>query len=121
MDVVAIEDDPGIRWLLGEVLSIAGASHAIVSEPAEALGAVHRHLPAVALVDVDLGRADGVEVARQIMAVAPRTQVVFLTGCGERIRDHCRGALESAIVIHKPFDVGTVIDVVRQCVGQHPG
>ena len=51
--------------------------------PTAALDYAHEHPIALALLDIELGRTSGLELCRQILALRPRTNVVFLTAYRE--------------------------------------
>jgi DNA-binding NarL/FixJ family response regulator len=62
------------------------------SSGAEALQLAQRLEPDVALVDVQLGREDGLEVTRRLAATAPGTRVILISShsqdeLGELVRD----------------------------------
>lgn len=62
------------------------------SSGAEALLLAQRLDPDVALVDVQLGREDGLEVTRRLAAAVPGTAVILISGygkdeLGELVRD----------------------------------
>jgi two-component system, NtrC family, C4-dicarboxylate transport response regulator DctD len=113
VEVIAIDDDASIRWLLGEIMVLAGFKHSILASPVEGLREVDLHRPAVAVVDVNLAGVDGVEVARQIKRISPLTQILFLTGYGESVSRCLVGLLESAAVIEKPFDLNRFLDTIN--------
>ncbi|HEV7814529.1 MAG TPA: PEP-CTERM-box response regulator transcription factor [Janthinobacterium sp.] len=85
--LLVIEDDPGLqkqlRWSLDayEVL-LAGEREA-------ALAQLRRHQPAVVTMDLGLppdpdGAAEGLATLQQILAIAPETKVIILSGNQER-------------------------------------
>ncbi len=111
IDVVAIDDDPGICWLLREIFALAGVSHLVTSSVAEVIGCVEQERPPVAIIDVSLAGADGVKVAKQVNEISPATEVIFLTGYGNGVAGKagfpCR-------VIEKPFDIDHLVTVVLE-------
>ncbi|HTI70891.1 MAG TPA: response regulator transcription factor [Candidatus Limnocylindria bacterium] len=79
--VVIVEDDPGIRESLGELLqrspsfSLAGR----YGDGESALVDVPKIKPDVVLMDINLPQIDGVECVRQLKPLVPATQFVMLT------------------------------------------
>jgi two-component system nitrate/nitrite response regulator NarL len=55
-----------------------------VGTGADAVAAAERHRPEVALVDIGLPDASGVQVGRRIMEVSPQTRVVVVTGMDDQ-------------------------------------
>jgi DNA-binding NarL/FixJ family response regulator len=64
---VILDSEPGIT-----VVAEAG-------DGAEAVALVRRHAPAVALLDIRMPVMDGLEAARQVIALGPTTRVLILT------------------------------------------
>ena len=65
----------GIASLLApefDLVATAGDGHTLVEQ-------VKLHRPDVALVDVSMPQLNGLDAARQLLAVSPRTRVIFLT------------------------------------------
>jgi two-component system, NarL family, nitrate/nitrite response regulator NarL len=76
------------RRLAAQGVEVVGKA----SSGAEALELVQKLQPDVALVDVQLGREDGLEVIRQLAATAPVTPVILISShpmdeLGELVRD----------------------------------
>lgn len=63
------------RLLSAQGLEVVG----IALSSAEALGLAEQLQPDVALVDVQLGREDGLDVTRQFAATAPATRVILIS------------------------------------------
>lgn len=85
--LLIIEDDPGLqkqlRWSLDDYdVAVAGDREA-------ALAQIRRHEPAVVTLDLGLppdpdGSSEGLATLQQILALAPDTRVIMLTGNQER-------------------------------------
>ena len=85
--LLIIEDDPGLqkqlRWSLDDYdVAVAGDREA-------ALAQIRRHEPAVVTLDLGLppdpdGSTEGLATLQQILALAPDTRVIMLTGNQER-------------------------------------
>ncbi|MFI9237543.1 response regulator [Streptomyces sp. NPDC053079] len=83
--VVVADDEPMIRAGVRAVLS-TDAELEVVAEAAdghEAVELVRRHRPEVAVLDIRMPRASGIEAAAHIRAAVPGTGVVMLTTFGE--------------------------------------
>jgi|GEM_PF-651717 len=117
-DVIAIDDDPGIRWLLQEIFAIGGVKHAVTGLHLEAIELAGQHRPALAIVDVRLGGTDGVEVAKAIKRVSPETEILFLTGYGENVRASVNQEELPYELIEKPFDINVLLGTIRAACGR---
>jgi response regulator NasT len=79
--IVVAADDADTRHLIGEQLTHSG--HVVLAQlgtAREAIEACARLAPDLVLLDVRLPDGSGVDAAREIVAAAPATAVVFVTG-----------------------------------------
>jgi len=70
-----------VRLFSQQGLDVVG----VASSGAEALPLARALRPDVALVDVELGDEDGIELGRQLMSAASPTPVIFIS-----LRDYCQ-------------------------------
>ncbi len=61
--ILVVEDDPGTRELVADILLLAGYSSATASNGAEALRRVEHHCPSLVLLDLHLPVVDGRQFA----------------------------------------------------------
>jgi two-component system NtrC family response regulator len=87
MKLLIIEDDPGLqkqlRW------SLDAYDVVVAGDRESALAQIRRHEPAVVTMDLGLppdpdGSTEGLATLQQILALAPETRVIVLTGNQER-------------------------------------
>jgi two-component system nitrate/nitrite response regulator NarL len=85
-----VDDHRLFAEAIGQGLAAEGASVLDVATCGrDALDAVRRHRPDLALVDIGLPDADGIELGRQILEESPETKVVALTALeDERAVEH---------------------------------
>src|SRR5215212_11423572 len=79
--VFVVDDDPGFRWLAGQLLTESGfAVVGIAGDGHEAVAVARRLRPEVVLLDVQMPGPDGFWVARQLLAEAAPPVVVLTSG-----------------------------------------
>ena len=119
--ILVVEDDPGIRLLLGSMLRLAGYIAESVAGGVDALRAVHRLPPHLMLVDVMLPDLDGVEIVRTLRAEGLVVPALFLTGRGEpddRVNGFRAGGDD---YVTKPFNVDELLLRIRAVLRRaHP-
>jgi two-component system NtrC family response regulator len=85
--VLVVEDDPGLakqlKWSLADYAPVFAESRV------EAIAALRRHEPSVMLLDLGLppdaaGVTEGFETLREVLAIAPQTKVIVVTGNADR-------------------------------------
>ena len=115
--LLVVEDDAGLRkqlkWCFDEY-------EVITAEDREAaLAAVRRHEPPVVLQDLGLppdaeGVTEGMETLREILAMAPETKIIVVTGNDDRENAVRAVALGAYDFYQKPVDV----DVLKLLVSR---
>lgn len=105
--ILVVEDDPGLqsqmRWCFEDYEVI------IAGDRGEAISALRRHEPAVVLLDLGLppdaeNASEGLAALEEILALAPATKVIVVTGNDERanaVKAIAKGAYD---FYQKPVD-----------------
>jgi CheY-like chemotaxis protein len=114
--ILVVEDDPGSAQTFADMLTAHGHTVRVVSDAEAALQEVDRDMPAVALVDLHLPLADGVEFVRQLRSrgTLPSLPVALMTGdylIDDRVTDELKAL---GIPLHfKPLWEEDVLKVVE--------
>jgi two-component system NtrC family response regulator len=120
--LLIVEDDPGIqsqlRWCFEDYEVIAAG------ERAAAIAEVRRHEPAVVLQDLGLppdgdGVEEGFATLREILALAPHTKVIVVTGHGDQGNAVKAVAFGAYDFYQKPVDVDTLQLIVQRAYQIH--
>jgi len=113
--VLLVDDDPAIRKLLGIVLEKEGLHCTRAESSEDALRCLKDSLFHLLIIDKNLPRIDGLQLARIVHLMSPDLPILMITGyaSGESVRE--AAALGIREYIRKPID----IDVVRQMVSSH--
>ena len=110
--ILVVDDDPQTLRHLRKVLSDADYNPIVTADPEEVIPLVEEHHPRLVLLDMMLPGVDGIELMRDVMAVA-EVQVIFLSAYG---RDQVVArALEggAADYIVKPFSPTELVARVK--------
>ena len=117
--LLIVDDEPLMRWSLGERLLSEGYTVIEAGDGACALDRVKRGEPPVDLVllDLKLPDSDGVSVLNRIKGLNPECPVIMMTAFGtpettaEALK---RGAYR---VLGKPFNLDEMVHVVGEALG----
>ena len=120
VDVVIIDDDEGIRWILQQALTVCNFSCSAVEGAMQGIDAVSRYHPRLAIVDIKLGAMNGFEVARQIRRIHDGVKVLFVTGYREAITEQVKEEDNVIGVLDKPFNVMELLQLVTGAIPQDP-
>jgi len=117
--VLVVDDEPLIRWSVGETLTDRGYD---VTETGDASGAKTAVRDAgstfdVILLDFRLPDSDDLGLLATLRGLSPRTQIILMTAFGKP--EVVRGALDLGAyrVINKPFELQAVAELVGQAYG----
>ena len=114
MNVLLVDDDPGIRLIAGFVLGSAGhqVRDAATSVDADALLA--ESVPDLLLMDFMLGDEDGVAAAERLLEPfgADRPRLIFLTAAVRPEHTARMMRAGAAGIVHKPFDPETFVATI---------
>ncbi|MFC4243666.1 response regulator transcription factor [Gryllotalpicola reticulitermitis] len=81
---VVVEDDDGIRELIGTVLQQIGLQVIAVGNGVDGIAAVAEHSPVLVTIDVNMPGIDGFETAKRIRAISS-AYIIMLTARDEEI------------------------------------
>ena len=100
MRVLAVDDDPQALRYVRDTLAGAGYRPVVTGDPEEALRLMQEERPRLALLDVMLPGADGIELMRSVRGIAD-VPVIFLSAYGRED------------LVARAFDMGAVDYVVK--------
>ena len=81
--ILLVDDEEGIRKVLGISLADAGYVVHVAASGEEALGIFSKEHPAIVLTDVKMPGMDGIELLQKIKQERPDTEVIMITGHGD--------------------------------------
>ena len=119
--LVVVDDDPGVRVVLGRALARFGYEVFLADSGAEALAHLDDQPGVVAvLTDIDMSPVSGVELARHIERRRPGLPILFITGNPTAAAELGSAAVD---VLTKPVDIArlaSAVESVVRRVGQSP-
>lgn len=81
--LLLVDDEEGIRTVLGISLADRGYSVVTAANGEEAIERFHAEKPAIVLTDIKMPGIDGIELLKRIKALEPDTEVIMITGHGD--------------------------------------
>jgi CheY-like chemotaxis protein len=111
LPVLIVDDEPHILDLLRDVLEDEGFTVITASNGAAALYVIQRSPVALVLTDLMMPFVSGIDLARQLHS-NPETATIPLLLMSAVLPQPVSGIF--AAVIHKPFEVDALIQLVRQ-------
>lgn len=118
-NVLIVDDEPNMRWVLQEALAKAGYHVTTASSGEEALEALGQGPVDLVVLDLKLKGMDGLAALRQIHARWPGVVVLILTAYGTvatAVEAMQSGASD---YLRKPFDVEEILFKVSRSLERH--
>jgi len=116
--ILIVDDEPGIRELLGQILGDEGYETHAVSSGEEALSALERELFDLVLLDIWLPDINGVEVLKRLKAGGSDTPVIVISGHASA--EQAVSAIQAGAhdFLEKPLSYDRVVVSVRNALKQ---
>src|SRR5689334_11440037 len=112
--VLIVDDEESICWGLRRLLTEEGHEVTVAAGAEEALAAVERRRPDLALFDVRLPGIDGLAALKRLRGAKHEFPVIIVTAYGDletAVRAVESGAFD---YLTKPFDLEQVVETVRR-------
>jgi two-component system response regulator MprA len=120
MQILVADDELAVRESLRRALTLEGHDVLLAADGREALDAVARDAPDLAVLDVLMPHVDGLEVCRRLRATGDRTPILMLTARTE-VADRVAGLDAGADdYLGKPFALDELLARVRALLRRSP-
>jgi DNA-binding response OmpR family regulator len=117
--ILVVEDDPGLRTMVGYLLRSHGYRLLEASHPVEAESLV-RHLVDpihLVLMDVTLPGINGYELARILLGIRPFSAMLFVSGYEEDFLALDRTVCVRSEFLLKPFGLNVLVAKIHELLG----
>lgn len=101
--ILLVDDEEGIRTVLGITLADSGYEVLTAASGEEALALLRRHTPEVVLTDIKMPGMDGLALLKAIKGESPDTEVIMITGHGDMDLAVRSLQLQAADFVTKPI------------------
>lgn len=102
--ILLVDDEEGIRKILGISLADCGYEVITASNGEEALRVWRKERPQIVLTDIKMPIMDGIELLKKIKEESPDTEVIMLTGHGDLTLAILSLQFEAADFVTKPIN-----------------
>lgn len=118
--VLIVDDQPGIRRLLVEVLHEEGYAVMEAANGYDGLQKARDHHPALILMDMKMPGMDGIETLRELRRLGIGDRVIMMTAYGELDLVTEAKEIGAADYITKPFDIVALCDMIARNIAAGP-
>jgi DNA-binding NtrC family response regulator len=116
-DVVLVDDDEDVAWILGQLLELAGHTVRVAHDGEQGLRLLEERFPDLAILDVEMPLLDGPRMAYRMFVHncgLENIPIVLISGVIDlpRVAAHVGTPYFSA----KPFDTATMLSLVDRAL-----
>ena len=112
--ILIIDDEQPTLQMLTLYLEACGHTVLTAENEVQGLELFRSHRPAIVLTDIKMPGKDGFDVLRQIKAIAPRTEVIVITGHGDKDLAQQALDLRASAFFNKPLDTEALDAAIRE-------
>jgi signal transduction histidine kinase len=112
--ILIVDDEPGLRRTLVDILKIQGFLPVGVATGREALDYSNQNQVDLALIDLKLGDIPGLEIIRQIKKRSPETECIVLTGFASQASAIEAIDLGAYSYVQKPYDMEQLLLTIQR-------
>ena len=112
-EILVVDDQPGIRLLLTDILTDAGYNTTTASTGKEALDKLKEKRFSLILLDYKLPIIDGVEVLKKIEKQNLNVPAIVMSGLAEKIEDELKGYPLVKDLLAKPFNIQEIPEMIK--------
>jgi YesN/AraC family two-component response regulator len=102
--ILIIDDELPTLQMLSLYLEACGHNVLTAENETQGLEVFQREQPPIVLTDIKMPGRDGLDVLRKIKSLSPQTEVVVITGHGDKALAQQALALKASAFFNKPLD-----------------
>jgi DNA-binding NtrC family response regulator len=114
--VLVVDDDPGVRYTLREILEANGMETEEAADGAQALERLDSSTFQLVITDLRMPRLDGLELLRRLSTRIPAPRVVLITAHGSERQAVEAMKLGAYDYFKKPFEMEELLAVVQRAL-----
>src|SRR5208282_3335420 len=118
LKILVVDDKKVIGDFFNLTMGYYGHQITVVHNLPHTLEAVKHHQFDIAFMDIMMPGQDGVEVLKEVKAIAPGLPVVMMSGYSLDEKRQQAGLLGAVDYLKKPFEVDDIRRVVKEAIGQ---
>jgi len=115
LTVLIADDEPHIRYLVGNKLKLAGYNVLIASNGQDCLALAREHRPSLIVTDFQMPMLSGYDMSVQLAGDAETAgiPIILLTARGHKLTDAELAATGIRVIVDKPFGPRDLLERVK--------
>ncbi|GJQ58056.1 MAG: hypothetical protein SCALA701_08570 [Candidatus Scalindua sp.] len=117
INILVIDDSPGMRMVLAGLLEYAGYHVVIAEDGYHGIRAARELNFNVAFIDVRMPGIDGCQTYKEVKKINPNTNIIMMTGLDSDQGIDKEVSQGAFACISKPFDGAELLELVDRAIG----
>lgn len=105
IEILVVDDEPGVRELVGDVLELEGYDVTIAVDGLDALAYIRKQKFDLFVLDINMPKIDGLVLLEKVRGAGDQTPVLFLTARREKDDIHQGFRVGADDYVTKPFSI----------------
>lgn len=121
MRILLVDDDAAVRDSIAVVLLAAGYLVDQAANGVDGMRMLRQHGPDLVITDILMPQKEGIEIIREIRALASGTPIIAISGAGGGEADYLKmaQAFGANAALAKPFDPAALLTLVERLCSAH--
>ncbi len=116
--ILVIDDEVPTLDMLELFLTACGYTVLLAENEASGLEIFERQRPGIVLTDIKMPGKDGLSILKRIKELRPETEVIVITGHGDKDLAERAFELEASDFLHKPLDTAALNAALKKAEGR---
>ncbi|MCP4267785.1 MAG: response regulator [Candidatus Brocadiaceae bacterium] len=113
LDVLIVDDEPGIRTTLAEILKDEGYNVVVAENGYKGIDAAKKTNFNFAIIDMKMPGLNGIDTLKRIKRISPDTKIFFMTAfLAEDVLDE-EAKRQTHEIFYKPIDIDLILKIMK--------
>lgn len=112
--ILVIDDEVPTLDMLDLFLGACGYTVLLAENEAAGMALFEKERPGIVLTDIKMPGKDGLSILKRIKELSPATEVIVITGHGDRDLAERAFALEASDFLNKPLDTAALGEALKK-------
>lgn len=110
MDILIVDDNISIRYLVSSIIKLVGHGADEACDGLEAIQKLQKQQYDVIITDAEMPNIDGAELCKYIKSQSPTIYIIGISGCSSSLKGLKEAGAD--ICISKPFSMHALVEAV---------